>query len=438
MLVALLALAVGVRLLWAWWTAPVPPPNSDEEYYNAAALSLARGIGYHVTFGAGHWLPGGDPSSFWAPGFSAYLAIFYRAFGEHIAAARAANVLAGGLVVVPVYFVGRRLFGGEAQAVAGAMIAALLPSFVFWAPVLLSDTLFATLFAAAIAFFLCALPDSHDDAAPRLRTSFVIAGGIAVALATFVRGEALVLIPIVGVWWWAGGVRFRSAFLQSGVAGAIVVAAIAPWSVRNLIIFDEPILLSTNFGYNLRVGHAPYATGRYIVPQDLWDAQPGISFEDRELLFNRLGRKRAIEYAVDHPFAEVSLSARKVMWLWRPDSDALLHVQSYGLTPLPSGARMPLRLLLDVTYAAMLALAGITLWRYRSRRYALLFPVLLVAVWTAVHVVFFGEPRYHLPLLTVIAPMAGAALLPLVRPRPVDRAPQAGVPRTVEDAPLAR
>jgi hypothetical protein len=105
---------------------------------------------------------------------------------------------------------------------------------------------------------------------------------------------------------------------------------------------------------------------------------------------------------------------------------------------LPSGARTPLRLLLDVTYGAVLMLAGIMLWRYRSRRHALLFPVLLVAVWTAVHVVFFGEPRYHLPLLTVMAPMAGAALLPLVRPRPVDRMAPARVPRTVEDAPLAR
>jgi hypothetical protein len=29
---------------------------------------------------------------------------------------------------------------------------------------------------------------------------------------------------------------------------------------------------------------------------------------------------------------------------------------------------------------------------------------------TALHVVFFGEPRYHLPVLTVIVPMAAGAL----------------------------
>jgi len=49
-LAALVALALLLRLVWAEWTAPVPPPFSDAEYYDSTARSLAAGRGYSVLF----------------------------------------------------------------------------------------------------------------------------------------------------------------------------------------------------------------------------------------------------------------------------------------------------------------------------------------------------------------------------------------------------
>ena len=47
----------------------------------------------------------------------------------------------------------------------------------------------------------------------------------------------------------------------------------------------------------------------------------------------------------------------------------------------------------------------------RKRKETLLLPILLVVLWTATHVVFFGEPRYHLPMLALLIPMAAASLV---------------------------
>jgi hypothetical protein len=42
-----------------------------------------------------------------------------------------------------------------------------------------------------------------------------------------------------------------------------------------------------------------------------------------------------------------------------------------------------------------------------------LFLWLIVFGWTGVHVLFFGDPRYHLPILTILIPMASCGLAEL-------------------------
>jgi len=407
---ALVVMALGARLVWSAWTAPVPPPLTDPQYYNAAALSLTREQGYRVAFDDSGFQPGGDPTAFWPPGYPAYLGGFYELFGEGAGVARTANAIAGALTVVPVYLAGRRLFG-ESAALAGAGIAALLPSLVFWTPVLFSETFFTLLFVSAAALFLHAVGPGRSPA-----MGAAVAGGLVVGTAALVRGPALVLLPLAFTWWLATGARPRQAAALFAAAVVATAAVLAPWALRNARVMDSPIVLSANFGYNLRIGHAPYSTGRYLAPQDLWDEQPGITFQEREVLFNDLGTRRAIDYAGGNPGREVELSARKVVALWRPDSDVLVWVSSHGRTPLPARAWEPLRLLLDTTYLALLALSAGALAAFRQLRSSLVFPVLLVLLWTAAHVVFFGEPRYHLPVLAFLAPMAGWTLLWLARP----------------------
>lgn len=403
-------LALVIRVAWSVWTEPVPPTLSDADYYNATALSIARGLGFSVTFrGNDGWLLGGDPTSFWPPGYSAYLGLAYRAFGEDLWVARFSNILVGALTMVPVYVVGRRLFD-DPSARCGVVIAAFLPSFVFWTPVLLSDTLFTFLFACSLALLLYAF--DGKEATDRRRTSLcLIIGGLAIGVSTLVRGQGLVLLPLAAVWWMCIQVPFRQVVYATLGMSVVTVAVLVPWAIRNTVLFDSPIFLSTNFGYNLRIGHAPYATGRYIVPQDLWDAEPGLSFKDREVLFNDEGRDRAIDYAGGNLRREVTLSLDKVEWLWRPDSDVLYHVSSYGATPLPSGAWERLRIILDSSYLILIGLALLAFLQYQRYGRSLVFPALLVAGWTVAHVVFFGEPRYHLPVLTVCVSMAGVTLV---------------------------
>src|SRR5207244_5222051 len=114
---------------------------------------------------------------------------------------------------------------------------------------------------------------------------------------------------------------------------------------------------------------------------------------------------------------EISLAAKKVMRLYRDDSDGVRWNEHNGDAPIFSGrTRARLHLLADgyfyLTGGLAIALLGAGL--VRRRPWAILIG-LVAAYWTAVHVVFFAEPRFHASLQPVIAVLAGAALVELFR-----------------------
>ena len=67
-----------------------------------------------------------------------------------------------------------------------------------------------------------------------------------------------------------------------------------------------------------------------------------------------------------------------------------------------------MRLLLDVSYLTVMATAAASLLLASVPRRTRLFVLTSVALWTLFHVVFFGEPRFHLPMLAIIIPAAAA------------------------------
>lgn len=404
LLLPIVLVGFAVRLAWSVWAAPEPPFFSDAVYYDAAARSLARGEGYSVLLTHEGFFPGGDATAFFPPGYSFLLGAAYWAFGEGFGVARLLNVVLGALTLPLVYLIGRRLFS-ETAGLLGAALAAVHPSLVLWTPVMLSETAFVFFFAAAAAVLLHAAPRTGGLS---LRQAAV--GGALVGVAMLVRGQALVLLPAVVVWWALTGFE-RGQALQAGAAAlAVTVLVLLPWAVRNTLLFDYPILLSTNVGYNLRVGHAPYATGRFIDPDDIYLGNAA-TYQDLELLLHRNGLRMALDYAAGNPRRELELSVEKARWMWSPDWDVLTWVESFGERPLRAGWYEPLKSTVRAGHWLTLGLAVTSLAAWRMHREGLLFVALAGVVWTGIHIVFFGEPRFRLPLLPMLLPVNAVGVL---------------------------
>ena len=459
-LAAVFALALGFRFGWVAATDTAIPPLSDPQYYHATASNLADGRGYTVAVDERGFVSGegGEPTAFWAPGYPFALAPLYTAFGPDERAAKVFNAVVGALTVVPVFALAlktadsrqktakdkeqaaddRQLGFGDRAGLMAALLFAVCPALVLWTPALFSETLFT--FGVA-----CTLAAAVWASERRSLSAWVVVGLVLGATA-FVRSQGLVLfVPVVvlavantkqqatdnrgprgelsaerGKRWTSYKIlRFaqNDGRLRSVGAVACVVVGVAvlvvPWAVRNQRAMGEPWLINNNLGYNLRLAHAPYSTGTSIAPRDLWDERPGISFYERELFWDEVGVSRAWAYARTHPGREAELAAKRVGWLLRSDAaGAMRWSESLGATPVGRG-RDALVLSGDVFWYALLAVTAASLFvlRRNSVWWAMWSTL---GVWVVLHLVFAGEPRYHVPIVPVLCALAGGVIAAFV------------------------
>ncbi len=428
---AIVMLAFAVRIAWIAYAHFTPTLSDDAGRYDLLGRSLAQAAGYIN--------PNGTTTLFWPPGYPLILAAVYKLFGaghavlqptpgDSVRAALILNALFSAATVWLVYAIGRRAFGVRA-AIIGALLYALLPSAIFYANVTLSETAFTFVLMLGVWLII--------ESAMRRRTWLLFAAGVAIGYASLIRGQAA-LLPVVAVpfWWMEVGSGTREAatsisprpqlrFPQSAIFGSIlralalgVVAAavIAPWTIRNYIEAHSPVLIATNAGVDFYIGHSVGADGRGRIVNELVFRYPNLPEPRAEAKVSNDGFRDGLSYAAHHPVREVSLSARKLFWLYYSDHEALRWTDGHGERHvLRAGVKSALSWASDGYYwlLLLLALAGVRRWLSFSRDDAGAVRLLLVSLavyWTLVHIAFFADPRFHAPIMGVVCLWAGVGV----------------------------
>lgn len=431
-LLAIIVLALAARVAWIAGTDFRPTLSDDAGRYDLLGRSLADNAGFVN--------PNGHLTMFWPPGYPLILAALYRLYphwllADHtVKAALLLNALLGTATVALVYAIGVRAFGRRA-ALAGAAITALFPSLVFFAGVTLSETTFT--FLLMLSVWLLIEAEARDR-------RLLIAAGLVVGFASLVRGQAL-LLPLVAVpFWWTAGhqssplaahestaqsvvppmewedtsestrpATWLGVAVRLAVVGVLALVVVAPWTVRNYVESKSVVLISSNSGVDFYIGHSAGADGRGRIVDELVFRYPDLPPAEAEARVSGDGFHDGLTYAVHHPLREVTLSARKVFWLYYRDDEAVAWIDGHGERHvIASSLRSALRPLSDVYYYAVIALAIAGVRRWFSLRDPVPLLLLSLAVyWTLVHVAFFGDPRFHAPIIPVVALWAGVAVM---------------------------
>ncbi len=408
----LTAVGLTLRLVWVFYTDTIPL-GGDPGWYYVVAINVAKGHGFVSNAQAslvGVEVGPGEPTAFWPPAYSLVLAGYWKVAGIGIESAKVLNAVLGALTIPFVYLLGRELYGRRV-ALAGAALFAVFPNAIAWVPVLFPEQLFVLLFVAAL-WLLVAHP------VPTVERWWPLAAfGLLVGAATLTRGQGAVLVPIA-LTYWLMRAGWRPALLGSAVSLAAAAAIISPWTARNWLELDAFVPIATNSGAALRAGHAPDSIGTTKWTEDEIDGfrmDQSLYRPDWEVKGYREYTNRAIEYAFTHPGHELELTGSKIYHLYRTDSGVMPWLTNLGAYPIrPAALQDALPSLFDASYYGLLfaALAWAPLWLRRSANGLLIASV--VAWWTVFHIVFLGEPRYHVPLYPVFAIAAaavGAALL---------------------------
>ena len=222
-----LLLRIGAGVAAHAWRDALRERNSPR----APSIAAARSFGFdhrETPIARGH---GSDRvrTSVDAP-FYAYLLAAFRVLGRQVGDDRAFILLlvlqaaVGAVLVVPVFRIGRRMFGVQV-AIAGAALAAVYPGFVLAAAVLRPTVWQVTGFSVA---FLALLRLCHQPSREAAVTCGVLSGLVALTEPAFLWIMAAALAGAIVM----TRAQRRAVALTGALSLAIAVLVISPWLLQ--------------------------------------------------------------------------------------------------------------------------------------------------------------------------------------------------------------
>jgi len=310
----ILVIALALRLGAMAATDPYFP-QWDAIDYHAHALSLAEHGKYPGTLFAGldeivvrsdnqpPTIPARTtgPSAYRPPTYPYLLGAVYLVSNNSWTAGRLTNALLGVLAVALVFLIARRLWDRTLGLVAAGLMA-VAPPLVYLSSSLMSEPLFIALELAAVLAVIV-----HGQSDHRLR--WLVAAGVLCGLCALTRANGLLLIPVaaLGVWAYARAAG-RPALKPVAVLVAVSLLTIAPWTIRNALVMDRFVPISTQAGtaiggsYNELAERGGLREG-WIQPLAVPEFQREVFKNKRfnEADVERELRRRGTSFALDHP-----------------------------------------------------------------------------------------------------------------------------------------
>ncbi len=348
-LLALVALLPRLFVAIAWAREPV----WDGHYYDFGAQRIAAGLGYSADRGTAHgviW----QPWCHYPVGYSGFLALAYAVFGAGPRVGPVANAVVGAVLVAVVHRLALRVTTPR-RAVIAALLAALSPSLVAYAPLLMTEPLASLGLLAAPAVYL-------GMRARGVTLALAVAGAV-LGLTTLVRPQSLVCAPALALFVWRetrgapGLERARRTALAAVVATVACFAVVAPWTARNCRVMDGCALVSTNGGWNLAIGAGPRATGRFeaLHPADGCREVTGQVQQDR--CWQGVGRR----WIAEDPLRWLSLVPAKLAHTFDHQSFPIGYLGEADPTAWPETRRAFWRTVLSVSARALLLAAALAM-----------------------------------------------------------------------------
>ena len=406
LLLAILALGFGLRAYRV--VEPLGTPGDDAHAYYA----LSKALYTEGSYGG----PEFEDASDWSPGAPLlYAAAFYATGGAREGTARIVELLLGMAAIVLVFALGRRIACRPAGLIA-AFAVAVYPPFIHSTGALYSEPLAMATLPAAVLSFLWA---AEGERLRRWLLPGLLFGVTAMARPEYLLvGAAFVVLAAIRVG--------RARGWRPGLAGAALLLAgllvpIVPWTVRNIVVLDRAVTISTGGGKALYVGTYLPADGEYqrvkallveryqhrsLDPnsQALEEVDPTPLFNrvarqhrdlPRDQALGKVGKEDFSKYFGEDPLGYLAMTARKVGRMW---SSGIAEAMS-------STAGRVVQILIVALGLAGLAVLAARRWWWEL--VAIATPIALV---TAVGAASLAAPRRNEALMTLVFPLAAAAL----------------------------
>jgi tetratricopeptide (TPR) repeat protein len=395
----LFALAFGLRLALVITTLDFPffqSPIMDMLYHDDWARRIA---------GGNLW---GSEVFFRAPLYPYFLGLLYAISDGSITFARAVQAVIGGVSTVVCFFVGLELFRNRRIAFVGAALLATIWTAVYFDIELLLVVLEVFFDLLAVFFLLKA-----RDGALR---NFALAG-LFIGLSAITRPNILAFALFVWLIYIFARPRLDKRKLITGLVTfyVIVIAVIIPVTVRNYVVGNDLVLVSSQGGVNLYIGNNPYSDGATaVVPGTRNDWGGGYydaifiaeTDEGRKLKPSGVDRyyiKKTLDFFVEEPATAAKLLLWKAYIYTNPLEIANNFDSYYIRSKFPLLKYDPISLYIILPFAFL----GMGVFVRRFREYSSVY--LFTLIYSATVVLFFVNDKFRMPVVPFFCLFAAAA-----------------------------
>lgn len=387
-LVALVVVAFLLRAVWGW-IQPIDPDAlralPDQLEYFQIGQNL---LDFHrLSFSDARFHQ--EVYAFRMPAYPLLIAACH-------ANLRAVRLVQAGLdasCVLAVYLIARRWLDEKRSLFAGAIVA-FNPFLIYFAGLILSETLFTAMMAWGMALLIAWRPQTRGYNGRRWL------GRIILVLSIFARPAALGLPLVLGIGEVFLNRREREAYhsrwsLPVGATMVLLtVIVLTPWALRNKIVTGGWIFTTTNSGFTIYDGLNPDATG--ASDQTFIQAMPQLRTMTETQRSQYLSQD-AKAWALANPKRVLQLAAIKIARFWSPVPLSSEYRQMrYVLVGALYGIPLDLLVVLGLTYGSL----------SRGAKVMLMLPAIY---FTAAHALTIGSLRYRIPVEVPMAVVAASA-----------------------------
>jgi 4-amino-4-deoxy-L-arabinose transferase-like glycosyltransferase len=408
---AIFALGLGLRLDYAI-RAPNHPVD-DARAYARISRALYRGEGF--TQGDGPGYRHLQPASNYSPGLPLLTDGIYEVWrSADEEAARIVFALLGSLAIPLAFLLGRRLAGPNAGLMA-ALPTAIYPALLEYGGMLMTEPLGTAVLAALILCFV--------RACELKRPQMWACTGLLLGALAMLRPEYAVLIPVLpalGVLLLRNEGSIKNALVGPAIALACVCVLVLPWTIRNIVVFDRLVPISTGGGQVLYegsyipAGPDPERIGAVLLERHPWirdelGPQPGPIYrgqavallaarehpgENTDVALRGMAVDAYLQAIVHEPLRLAGFICGKAWLAWTGPAR--------GVMQLPLWRALQLLLLLAAAIGLVVGLV--------RRSFEAVVVAVVFATFTLVQMVFIASPRRTLLLTPELAALAGLGL----------------------------
>ena len=406
-LIVILITGLTLRLILLAYFWDMPLTIVDETHYQ----SIAENIYNHKEFA----LRSDPPSSMRPPLYPAFLSIiYYITGGVDLNVVRVIQIVLSLATVYMVFLLGRRLFSEKAGLLA-SLIFAVYPSFLFFTHFLLTEVLFTLLFTLFIWYFLLFIDK-------RLHRSIFLAGFF-LGLCALTRSIMFPFLPVALLFilfFCKSAFDKKIKFLILLTIGYAVV--VAPWAFRNTMLHKSLVIVNTMGGFNLYMGnyeHTPKdrawaavnVTGRKAWYYGHEHELEGLTEAEK----SKWCTENAKKYILNHKLLTLKRSVIKAANFWGLERSVIGGIIAGHYPAFQKKIYLiPVTLAIFAVYAALIisSIFGFVYY-FTTKKFEILFIIILIGYFTAMHSIVFGHSRYHLSLISILAIFSAQALLNL-------------------------